>query len=127
MNRLLLAVLAVLAFVGLAVFAGCGSSKSTNPAGVGPVFDLRFPDQNASQRFDFSTAGSWDYHCIVHQAQGMEGTVVVDANSGADSAVVTVGAGNALTFTPATVVIKPGGYVRWINASTMTNHTVTRP
>jgi len=57
----------------------------------------------------------------------MEGTVVVDANSGADSAVVTVGAGDAPTFTPATVVIKPGGYVRWINASTLTNHTVTRP
>lgn len=127
MKRSLVAVPAVVVVAAVAIAAGCGGSKSTNPAGVGPVFDLRFPDQNSSQTFVFNDGGSWDYHCITHQAQGMEGVVVVDANSGADSALVTIGAGNALTFTPATVVIKPGGKVRWINASTMSNHTVTRP
>jgi plastocyanin len=118
-----------LAFSVLAV-AGCGgggSSKSTGPGtGGGPTFDLHFPDQNTSQQFTFADAGTWGYHCTAHS--GMDGTVIVDAGSGNDSAVVQVSnASMDLAYFPNTVSIKPGGHIRWVNASTMTNHTVTRP
>jgi plastocyanin len=55
---------------------------------------------------------------------GMVGTVQVDA-TGLDSALVQIGAGNGLTFSPATAHIKPGASVRWVNASNLTIHTVT--
>jgi plastocyanin len=51
------------------------------------------------------------------------GTVQVDS-TGVDSMVVQVGL-SGLTFTPSTAHIKPGGYVRWVNASNLTIHTVT--
>jgi hypothetical protein len=124
MNRRAVIVLGVLLTFAVAVIIGCGgsSSKSTNPGGGGPTFDLRFP----SQQFTFTTAGSWDYHCSAHN--GMVGVVVVDAASLNDSALVDVSsAGMAPTFTPSSVTIKPNGHVRWVNKSTMTNHTVTRP
>ena len=56
----------------------------------------------------------------------MNGIVNVSATSGDDSILVHVGPGNALVFSPATVTIKSGGKVRWVNDSPMTNHTVTR-
>ena len=37
------------------------------------------------------------------------------------------GAGNAFVFSPNTVTIHAGGYVRWVNVSALTTHTVTRP
>ena len=123
-------------FLGTAlVVAAC--SKSTNPTygggggtvstGGGPSFDLHFPATGTSQLFTFTTAGSWDYHCTPHGNLGMTGTVRVDTASTNDSVVVSVGPGNTLTFSPSSVTIKPNGYVRWVNASTMTIHTVTRP
>lgn len=130
MTRRALLVVGSLFTLALALIAGCGggSSKSTTPGGGGgPTFDLRFPATNASQQLAFTAAGSWDYHCTPHQGSGMTGTVVVDAGSANDSALVTIGTGNTLTFTPSSVTIKPGGLVRWVNASNMTNHTVTRP
>jgi len=50
----------------------------------------------------FATAGSYAYHCNAHQSLGMTGTVVVDAGSAVDSALVQVGAGGENLFTPAT-------------------------
>ncbi|MCC6350472.1 MAG: hypothetical protein IT347_12865 [Candidatus Eisenbacteria bacterium] len=131
MKRRVALALAALASLALVVVLGCGGggSKSTNPGGGGggPAFDLRFTSTGTSQTFVFTPAGSWAYHCIPHGSSGMTGTVVVDANSANDSALVTVGPSNTLTFSPASVTIKPGGVVRWVNASSMTNHTVTRP
>lgn len=129
-------IMAFLALLSLAlvVVLGCGggSSSSTNPGtgggGSGPTFDLRFTATGVSQRFDFADAGTWGYQCTPHgQTQGMTGTVVVSASASDDSAVVQVGPANTFTFSPASVTIKTGGYVRWVNASSMTNHTVTRP
>jgi plastocyanin len=37
-----------------------------------------------------------------------------------------VGAGG-FNFSPSTVTIDSGGYVRWVNVSGLTTHTVTRP
>jgi plastocyanin len=105
----------------------------SGPGGMstGPAFNLAFPAQGHSQSFTFADAGSWGYHCVAHQSLGMTGTVVVSASATADSDTVAVGVNSlgaaAYAFTPATVTIKPGGHVRWINRSSMTMHTVTRP
>ena len=125
---------AVLAFVAVvALVPAC--SKSTSPysssgppAGGGTTFDLAFPAQGASQTFTFPDSGSFPYHCRAHGSSGMTGVVDVTA-SGADSDTVAVGVNGAgspaLRYTPSSVAIRPGGNVRWINRSAMTNHTVT--
>ncbi len=110
-------------------------SKSTSPSygggggggmGGGPSFNLTFPATGSSRTFQFTSAGSWAYHCTPHQSSGMTGTVVVSASSVNDSMLVMVGPGNTLTFSPNSVTIKPNGNVRWVNQSSMTIHTVTR-
>ena len=135
-SRLLLA--PALALVAITL-ASCGS-KTTSPAAggsgglpTGPSFNFAFPATGTSQSFAFADTGSWIYHCAAHGSQtgGMRGTVVVSATATADSGTVVVGVNpggtDALVFTPATVTIKPGGHVRWINGSAMTDHSVTRP
>ena len=77
-----------------------------------------------SAQFTFATAGNVGYHCNAHRSMGMVGTVQVDA-AGLDSQVVQIGPSGQFSFSPATAHIKPGGYVRWVNASALTNHTVT--
>lgn len=133
MNRRALFALAALWSSAFLLIAGCGGGGGggpTSPGGGGtpdPAFDLRFPATGASQSFTFAKDGTWDYVCTPHAGSGMEGTVVVNAGSANDSALVTIGPSNTLTFSPASVTIKTGGTVRWVNASNMTNHTVTRP
>ena len=89
-----------------------GMSFSFGPFGAQQSAQLTFPN-----------AGTFGYHCIAHQAMGMVGSVAVDA-AGSDSAVVQIGL-SGLSFSPSSAHIKPGGYVRWINVSSLTNHTVT--
>lgn len=91
---------------------GGGTSFNLGPFGIGQSAELVF-----------ANAGTFGYHCIPHRSMGMVGTVQVD-QSGADSALVQIAA-SGFTFTPSTAHIKPGGYVRWVNASGLTNHTVT--
>lgn len=111
--------------------AGCGSKSSpTSPTygggggGGGTTFNLGPFAQGQSLEFTFPTAGTFGYHCNAHASMGMTGTVQVDA-SGADSLVVQVGAGGGFSFAPSTAHIKPAAYVRWVNVSGLTNHTVT--
>ena len=118
-----------------AVLASCSNnSDSTSPVPpvTGPTFNLAFPaagtagTPGTSNRLFFHDVGAWAYHCIPHGSSGMVGTVNVVVGA-ADSAFVQVGAGNALVFSPSTVTVDTGGYVRWANVSGMTNHTVSRP
>ena len=122
--------------LALLVIAACGKSSSpTAPygggggggggggTGGGTVFSFGPFAQGQSASFTFPTAGTFGYHCIPHQAMGMVGTVQVDA-AGTDSALVAIGA-SGFSFEPQTAHIKAGGHVRWVNASTLTNHTVT--
>ena len=97
---------------------GGGGGTPPGPLNLGP-FAL-----GQSIKFTFANAGSFGYHCIPHRASGMTGTVTVDA-AGTDSAMVQVGAGTGFQFSPPTAHIKSGGYVRWVNVSGMTIHTVT--
>jgi plastocyanin len=115
-----------------AFVAGCSSSDNgaaPTPPVTGPTFSFAFLATGTSnfRVFPVGEEGTWSYHCIPHGSSGMVGTVIVDAASAVDSALVQVGAGNALVFNPVSVTIKPGGRVRWVNVSSMTNHTVTRP
>ena len=106
-----------------------GCSKSTSPTnpygggtmggGGGTAFNSGTLNAPASYVHVFPTSGAVGYHCNFHVSMGMTGTVSVMAG-GADSAVVT---GSGTTFTPASVTIKPGGYVHW--KITSGTHTVT--
>jgi len=120
--------------LALLVIAACGKSSSpTSPygggggggggTGGGTTFGFGPFAQGQSASFTFPTAGTFGYHCIPHRAMGMTGEVLVDA-TGADSALVQIGA-SGFSFEPSTAHIKSGGHVRWVNASTLTNHTVT--
>jgi hypothetical protein len=132
-----LAAFLLAAGLGAVLLAGCGGGGSpTSPYGGGgnggttggggtggSLFSFGPFALSQSAQMTFATAGSIGYHCIAHQAMGMVGTVQVDA-TGADSMLVLIG-GSGFSFAPATAHIKPGGYVRWVNASSLTNHTVT--
>ena len=87
-------------------------------------FDSHPIAPGASYTYVTTHKGEIVYTCTLHPT--MTGTINVVAGPPVDSALVQVGAGNALVFSPSTVTIHAGGYVRWINVSTMTNHTVTR-
>jgi len=128
MPRTLRVALALLFAAALAALAGCSNETSSvsPPVASGPNFNFTFPATGVSHELVFLSVGSWSYRCVPHSGSGMTGTVVVDAGSANDSALVHVGPGNALVFSPASVTIKSGGKVRWVNDSPMTNHTVTR-
>jgi len=133
MNRRSLLVLGSMYVAIALVVVAC--SKSTSPMSggggggggtTGPTFDLHFPATGTSQSLTFTDVGSWGYQCTPHgSCCGMTGTVVVNASTGADSALVNVGQGGN-NFVPATVTIKPGAPVRWVNVSASTIHTATR-
>lgn len=113
----------------LAVLAAASCSKygsPTAPSGgggtTGGLLNLGPFALGQSAVFTFPSAGTVGYHCIPHQSMGMVGTVQVDA-AGADSLVVQLT--SADRFAPSTAHIKPGGHVRWVNASSSTVHTVT--
>jgi len=129
--------LALVSLIILLVAASCNSGSSpTNPyggggggttggggGGAGSLFNFGPFGLGQSAQRTFATTGTFGYHCTTHQAMGMVGSVQVDP-AGVDSALVQIGA-SGLTFAPPTAHIKPGGYVRWVNASGLTNHTVT--
>jgi len=109
--------------------ASCGSDNNpTNPnpnPGPGtpnPTFNSGNLNTSAPTNvfvFTFADNGSFNYRCTIHA--GMTGTVVVSA-AGVDSPVVNV---TSNQFTPSTVTVKTGSYVKWTNTQGV--HTVTRP
>jgi plastocyanin len=111
-----------------AVF-GCNGKSATSPYGGGSTggtggagntpFNSGTVSAPASFVRVFPTAGTVGYHCNFHQSMGMTGDVTV-VNGAADSAVVTA---SGTSFAPATVSIRPGGYVHW--KITSGTHTVT--
>ena len=102
---------------------GGGGTGGGGGGGAGTLFNFGPFAIGQSAKLAFATAGTFGYHCIPHQSMGMTGTVQVD-DSGVDSAVVQVGSGG-YSFSPATAHIKPAGYVRWVNVSALSVHTVT--
>jgi len=103
----------------------CGSDKSTNPnpnpnpGGPNPTFNSGNLNPGNVFVFTFADDGSFNYRCTIHA--GMTGTVVVSA-AGADSPVVNI---TNNVFTPSSVNVKTGSYVKWTESAG--THTVTRP
>src|ERR1043166_7590270 len=101
---------ALYALACVALLGGGCSGKSTSPAATvsGPTLAFTFPapgtdlaHPGTSHQFQFTTAGTWDYHCITHASSfNMVGTVIVDPSSVVDSATVAVGAGTGFQFAP---------------------------
>lgn len=119
--------LVLAALIGVLGAGACSKSgRPTAPVaggGGGGGFNLGPFAVGQSERLAFPSAGTFGYHCIPHRSMGMTGEVQVDAN-GADSLVVQVAAAG-FSFTPSTAHIRPGGFVRWVNVSSSTQHTVT--
>ena len=124
----------VLAGLAAAVYlVSCSSSgggSPTSPGGGGGTvsFSFTFPSVGSSSSQVFATAGSYAYRCNTHQGSGMTGTVVVNAGSAVDSAIVNVGSGSSNVFDPSSVTIKPGGLVRWVRPAGVSaaNHSAVR-
>jgi len=121
-RRLVLVTAAIAVVAGSAILGCSKSTGPTNPGGGGSggtLFNSGTLNAPASFVHVFAAAETIGYHCNFHRSMGMLGTVIVETGA-ADSVVVTA---SGITFTPATVSIKPGGYVRWSVASG--THTVT--
>jgi plastocyanin len=83
----------------------------------GRLFNADLPEGDEF-RHVFNTPGTFDYYCIPHEADGMVGTVTVEA---AEPKIVDVFV-SGVTFNPEVVTINPGDQVRWtVNGS----HTIT--
>ncbi len=123
-HRPRIATLAVTLLIVLVASIPACSKTTTNPGGgggTGPTFNSD-AFSNGKFVFTFTTDGSFGYRCTIHS--GMTGTVNV-SSAGTDSPLVTVGSGGNV-FSPATVSVRTGSYVRWVNSSGIL-HTVTRP
>jgi plastocyanin len=87
-----------------------------------PAFDSGdLEEQTGVYELSFPEAGEFEYFCRYHPM--MQGTVEV-VPGGPASATVNIVDAPAMSFSPALVVIGPGGTVRWENHS-MQHHTVT--
>jgi plastocyanin len=124
-GRVRIALLAMLAVAALAVPA-C-SKKSSSPAAPGPVaepFDSHvFSSADPVHEYvhTFPNEGDFAYHCSIH-GTAMSGTVHVAIGENDSNSVVI--ANN--TYTPASISVKPGGYIHWRN-NAGGSHSVTRP
>jgi plastocyanin len=125
-NRSVLAIAVVSTILAASAMVGCNGPTSPYGGGStggsgsgGTAFNSGSLNAPASYVHVFASAGSVGYHCNFHRSMGMTGDVSVVAGA-ADSAVVMA---SGTSFTPATVSIKPGGYVHWMVTSG--THTVT--
>jgi plastocyanin len=116
----------LLIFILSGVFwaASCNNLPTSLGAGEGTIIIVKghfhYGPFAAGQSVEhsFDRAGTYGYYCSAHRTN--TASVLVDSD-GADSVVVQIAAS---AFTPAVAHIKSGGYVRWVNSSTATNHTV---
>lgn len=113
-----LALIVTLSLIAMVSLVASCSDKSTNPRPGAKELDSGNIVNGGVYAHTFAGVGTFNYHCTLHA--GMAGQVIVVDNS-ADSALVTIGPGNA--FNPATATVKPTGTVRWINSDS--THTVT--
>lgn len=124
-RRTWLPALLVLLSAGTIAVSSCSKDSTSTPLGGGAGPELssgNIPNGGVFQH-TFAAAGTFPYHCSIHAA--MTGNqVVVNAGSANDSAFVQIVSNTAPGFSPASVTIKPGGQVRWLNTQGSV-HTVT--
>ena len=120
-----LPILSLFVILGVAP-AGCGSDDgdyTSNPTS-GLELNSGTLATGAGYQHTFADSGAFSYHCTLHPCM-QHGTVTVTA-AGLDSGLVTIltpGGACPGGYTPLTISVKPGGYVRWMNQSVA--HTVT--
>ena len=110
-----------------AMSLSCGRTADSTNTSTAPELDSPYllGATTGSQNYihAFASAGQYPYHCKLHTTVNYrEGGLVVVSAQGADSAYVTIFTG---AFHPDTVIVKPGGPVRWQNFDDGTHHTVT--
>lgn len=136
--RLAVAALAALTLVGAALASGCKSGGSTAPVVTPPPpgpttvsFNFTFPAPGNTSARQFTAEGVFDYHCTAHLSLGMSGTIEVSSTAPRDTQVVLVAHNDVNTFSPATAIIRPNGYIIWrretVNGPSLNNHSATRP
>jgi len=108
----------------LPLVAAC-SKNDSNPAAPGNGGTLELNGALAARtgiyQHQFLAAGSYPYHCTIHQ--GMSGTVTVSSSAPASDSLQSVLVSGS-TFTPPSLVVPVGGVVTWVNSDDA-NHTVT--
>lgn len=115
------------AVLGVLPLAGCGGDDDygSNPPPSGNLeLNSGTLGTGVVYQHTFANTGAFSYHCTLHPCM-QHGTVTV-APAGLDSGVVTImtpGGACPGGYTPLTISVKPGGYVRWVNQSVA--HTVT--
>lgn len=106
---------------------GCSGGSDSSYGPTTPVArELDSPTLNGGQTFEhtFASAGTFPYHCERHPATMRGNEVVVNAGA-ADTLVEVLIVGTASPgFAPSSVMVKPGGKVRWTNSDVLP-HTVT--
>ena len=119
-RRVSLPIVAMLAVLAVLALAQCSSkNKSTNP--VSREMDSRDLLLSATYSHQFSTAGTFPYHCVHHSS--MHGMVIVsDSAAPGDTLMAVLIQNIAFQVTP--VTIRTGGRVTWTNNDNVA-HTVT--
>ena len=116
---LLALALAAVASCGGSGYGGGGGNPYTPPTTM--HLELNSGDLGPGQQYQhqFTTAGTFNYHCLHHPV--MTGSVTVSASASDMSVTVSITSSTS-PFPGASV--KPGGTVVWINNTDMV-HTVT--
>lgn len=116
-------VLALGLIATVAIVAACNNGSNNNVVNP-PVRELDSGTLglNGVYAHTFANAGTFGYHCTIHGAAVMSGSVTVAAGQPA-TAAVTIGPGNS--YSPPTISVAPGGSVTWTNSPTGSAHTVT--
>jgi plastocyanin len=117
---------ALVLLVAIGVFASCSKDKGTNPGVAGELASPHISASGGTFVHIFAHAGSFPYHCSIHNS--MTGTVVADtaAATPMTAAVTIVGSAPYASFSPGLVTVKVGGTVTWTNNDGVGSaHTVT--
>lgn len=111
MNRLTSRWTLLLALLTTVAAIGCsdkGTSSTNNPGSVGPELSSAVLSAGQTYSHTFKTAGTFPYHCGVHQS--MKGRVTVSAGGSATQENVTI-----QNFTLPTLTVNVGSTVTWTN------------
>lgn len=98
---------------------GCSKSKSSSVTSPAAELNSGTITPGTAYQHQFLGEGSFSYHCSFHSV--MHGSVLVSASSAVTDSNVVI---SEYSFTPSSIVVRPGATVRWTNNGAL-SHTVT--